>query len=352
MNMAFVIIMAMAGSVVCGSSGTPLREGSPSSAAQPSVLDLRLRGQRGLRPIDVAVGAGDRPVFTEIAPGQLFASSIERGSQAYYTVSIPASTPAYEHIDVTLTPLRGDVDMYITLDPSIVPSPADGSWEYKSESHTSDDYDIIHTSDIWYRQHCAGLPQCQLWILVQPAPWTSFGNNSFFLGATPSNDNLQLQDGVALVDHATENTWDYYKFVVDSDPGADAEVLISLTPYSGDPDCYASTSVQRPSPTNHDPGKSSMRNSRDVIRYYDTDGDSWCSAYPCSFYIAVTAYRSNATYGIMAHLRANNSITLVDGQSQYQYVQESEDLQFSYTIPPLSNIMEVIVTPIYGDPDL
>ena len=55
----------------------------------------------------------------------------------------------------------------------------------------------------------------------------------------------------------------------------------------------------------------------------------------------------------MAQLRTNNSIvSLVDGQSIFQFVAQGEDLQFTYTIPSQRNILQVSVSPWYGDPDL
>jgi len=285
-----------------------------------------------------------------VPPGVQHYSTLARGEKAYYSITVPRPPILYEHIDVNLVPTAGDVDMYITLDPNVVPGPEPGHWQYKSESHTSEDYDIIHRSDNYYIDHCSGAT-CVVFVMVTPAPWTLFANNTFYISATPNSQNLQLKDGVALVDHAMSGTWNYYVFTLLQDPGADAEVLISLTPYAGDPDCFASTSIPRPSASQHDPGKASRRTSRDVIRYYDTD-PNWCAGFPCSFYIGVTAFASNSTFAIMATLRSNNTISLVDGQTVYQFVQRSEDLQFGYTIPSEKNIMEVVVSPVYGDPDL
>lgn len=290
--------------------------------------------------------------FTPIPPATFYSSWLLPGEKAFFSVTVPRTTPLYEHIDVNLAPIAGDVDMYITMDPAVTPGPEPGHWQYKSESHSSADYDIIHTSDIYYKDFCSG-PQCVIYIMVTPAAWSFYSNNTFLLAATPSSDSLELEDGVGLVDHAMENSWDYYRFVVPTDPGADAEVLISLSPYAGDPDCFASTTIARPDYNHHDAGKSSRRSTRDVIRYYAHEA-SWCpTGYPCTFGIGVTAYRSNATYNIMAHLRTNNSIvSLVDGQSIFQFVAQGEDLQFTYTIPSQRNILQVSVSPWYGDPDL
>ncbi|KAA0168946.1 hypothetical protein FNF31_00107 [Cafeteria roenbergensis] len=314
---------------------------------------------RPLSPAPTAPAAAASPVadvldvdFTPIPPATFYSSWILSGEKAYFSVTVPRTTPLYEHIDVNLAPIAGDVDMYITMEPNVVPGPEPGHWQYKSESHSSADYDIIHTSDVFYQDYCSGA-QCVLYIMVTPAAWSFYSNNTFLLAATPSSDSLELEDGVGLVDHAMDGTWDYYRFVVPSDPGADAEVLISLSPYAGDPDCFASTTIARPDHSNHDAGKSSRRSTRDVIRYYAHEA-SWCpNGYPCTFNIGVTAYRSNATYNIMAHLRTNSSIvSLVDGQSLFQYVAQGEDLQFTYAIPSQRNILQVSVSPVYGDPDL
>lgn len=290
--------------------------------------------------------------FTPIPPATFYSSWLLAGQKAYFSVTVPRTEPLYEHIDVNLAPIAGDVDMYITMKPGVVPGPEQGNWQYKSESHSSADYDIIHTTDSFYKEFCPGA-ECTLYIMVTPAAWSFYSNNTFLLAATPSSDSLELEDGVGLVDHAMENTWDYYRFVVASDPGANAEVLISLSPYAGDPDCFASTTVARPDFTQHDAGKSSRRSTRDVVRYYAHE-TSWCpNGFPCTFNIGVTAYRSNATFNIMALLRTNNSIiSLVDGQSVFQFVAQGEDLQFTYVIPSLRNILQVSVSPLYGDPDL
>jgi hypothetical protein len=289
--------------------------------------------------------------YENLTPATLTFSYLMPAQGRYFQCNVPKPTgDMYEHIDVNLASIDGDVDMYITLDPSQPPSTT--HWQYSSTAYDADDYDVIHVEDVYFKQYCQGKPSCDVFIYVVPSVWSLFRNNTFFIGVTPSSSNLLLEDGVTLVDHAMVHTWDYYMYTLAEDPGKDASVIISLTPYSGDPDAYASTSIIRPNTINHDPGKFSNRANMDLIQYFDEDA-SWCpNGFPCHFYIGVVAFSGNVTYGITAYLRSNNSITLVDGQPLIASTQQGEDTLFKYTIPPTNSILAVQVAPIYGDPDL
>ena len=145
-----------------------------------------------------------------------------------------------------------------------------------------------------------------------------------------------LQQGVALRARAPHGQYTFFRFDV-ATVDASAEVALTLTPtptlnphpnsnlnpnpnpnqvaltvFSGDPDLYASFTTARPTAANH--SFASAGGGDEVVRISHLD-PHYCAALPCTLYIGVLGY-TNATFSVLASLRDDHVLRLVDGQAQ------------------------------------
>ena len=123
---------------------------------------------------------------------------------------------------------------------------------------------------------------------------------------------------------------------------------MALTVFSGDPDLYASFDTARPTAANH--SFASAGGSDEVVRISHLD-PRFCASVPCTLYIGVLGY-SNATFSVLASLRDDHVLRLVDGQAQSDALEAGGWRYFHYRLANASEGFYVSVQPSYGDPDV
>ena len=146
---------------------------------------------------------------------------------------------------------------------------------------------------------------------------------------------MQLIDGIPFRDNLIAGQYEYFQFFIDS---LDRDLVISLTPFAGDPDLYTAT-YPRPN-TTHFEGKSALF-SGDALTIPSSTFHSIGM-----YYISVYAY-SNASFSIIASF--SNTKLLQDGIPQsgvlsYRVVQyftfdsptNSQASSLSFTLTPLN----------------
>jgi hypothetical protein len=84
---------------------------------------------------------------------------------------------------------------------------------------------------------------------------------------TTSIAQLSLRDGVPVRDWVQTGKYDYFRYEVAADPLPGSYLTFTVTPFSGDPDLYASATLQFPNSTSGGDTKKSNYFGGDVITY-------------------------------------------------------------------------------------
>jgi len=144
------------------------------------------------------------------------------------------------HSQVSLSPLSGDPDLYISLNGSR-PSPT--SHDYSSLHAAGNDLISISQGDTAVLNKCPRDDWCLVLLNVY-----GYRSAQFVIVATTNATSAAtvLRDGVPVSGQVGWSLWAYYTFPVDVQMGTPQDVLITLTPLSGDADLYISTIYRRP----------------------------------------------------------------------------------------------------------
>lgn len=165
-------------------------------------------------------------------------------------------------------------------------------------------------------------------------------NNHFSMTVSYSDSTVTLQSGVPVSSSVQAKEYEYYKYSI-TIPHVD--VVISVTPISGDPDLFIALKP------NYHPTKfaqfqwSSSSLGADSLTIQAGDirqkGCNVASDGVCDFYIGVYGWR-NASYSIVAHMNEGflNPLTLVDGQPQTGHVALNEYMYYKYFVTSDSGV--------------
>jgi len=220
----------------------------------------------------------------------------------------PPSAP--RPVVVPLTPYLGDPDLFVTLDGT---TPTASNNAYAASEPSGIDFIAIHFDDPQYLSSPCGpstLPAggaCQVRIAV-----VGYTASIYNLVASASR-YIQLIDGAQVEDLAPAGGWRYFRFT----SSIAAPIVITAVPLSGDPDMFIGSDANATAtsvPTNQR-GTYFWRSttlSTEIITIPPTDPNA--CAPPCSYYIGVTGYRSNATFAISATTRSSTPVPLTMGQ--------------------------------------
>lgn len=219
----------------------------------------------------------------------------------YYQISVPEG---HEPIEVRAGRLVGDVDLFVLKCPfqtyecagshdegSVSYLPTESTFTYSTVGQESD-WLTITRNDPVPCSYIVGVISRSLYA-------------EYRISMSLSDSILVLLPGIAVVDHAEENEFDYFSYFVSA---RHQEITFTLTPVSGDADMFISTNYRRPNET-HSSWRSTRYGVDAITINVDTDQNA-CSY--CTYYIGVVGY-STTTYNIIA-TTATNAIRLVDGQ--------------------------------------
>jgi len=136
-----------------------------------------------------------------------------------------------------------------------------------------------------------------------------FGSSTsgYTISATFDNEPTQLIGGSSVLGGAGRGQYVYYYLEVDS---FEDDITITVTPLSGDPDLYVSTTNHTPSAADNQWAGVAYRDDSVVITRFDTH---YClpssSSTSCVYYIAVYGY-SNCRYSISASFTSSQSLQI------------------------------------------
>ena len=165
-----------------------------------------------------------------LVPGQAHSAQASFQGVNYYFVR-PGTI--YENVRLLATVLQGDVDLYISTSWATRPTidPVTGevkSFVLSSAKSGSEDMVINHR---WVENTCNGAQNCYFIVAAVGAASTSSYN---ILLSTP-DATLGLSAGVPRTSHVDAGQLEYFKFSITQ---PDLDVIISVTPISGDPGEY------------------------------------------------------------------------------------------------------------------
>ena len=137
--------------------------------------------------------------------------------------------PHMSGVDIVLSPMFGDSDLYVSLNGQ---TPTSTNRQYMSTASRGVDRVRVRAYDAAYKQFCSLEHVCPVRIAV-----SAFSRTQYNLVATTSNTSTLLLANVPLRDVVGSRETEYFVFHNDQ-PGA--AITIVLTPISGDPDlCVA-----------------------------------------------------------------------------------------------------------------
>ena len=226
----------------------------------------------------------------------------------YYYIRLQAGNEA---LDVRVTRFVGDVDIMLSRCPyaSAYDCVGDGYSFLPNETYhvaaafgsssvdANDDFYSL-SSEYYYRsgfledtihyQRSDALPYTYL-IGLKSKHWYT----EYEVSATTQGTSLTLTAGVSVTDHVERGEADYFTFYMDAQDNA---LKIVVTPISGDPDVFVSTTVRKPSPPTNFTWASTAYGG-DVLVIDPTLDMKACRH--CNYYIAVVGV-TPSTYSITA----------------------------------------------------
>lgn len=167
-----------------------------------------------------------------LTPNHAASGTISCGTIDYYYLR-PSTT--FEDVEVLVTLLFGDVDLYVSSSWDSRPRLVNGrmqSYDFKSDVVGSDDIVISHQ---YIQQHCNEAPKdCYVIVAVYAVYGTVEGNtqSSYTLIERTHDSIITLTNGVPRRGQVGAGNIDYYKFSLLQ---KEVDVTISVSALSGDP---------------------------------------------------------------------------------------------------------------------
>jgi hypothetical protein len=302
------------------------------------------------------------PTVTQLTSGTPVSGSVAYRAYAFYNLTVPVPVT---RVDVSVTPLTGDPDLYVTVDGVGLPNTT--HYQYLSSAFLGTDTVVVRGTDAggagFFCNATRGARSCTILIAVFGATFTG-GTATFSVVATVGGGYSQLISSIPMIDTVPASDYNYYTLAGRTQG---ATLLFVATAITGDPDIYIGSSQRGMiRPKFNDPTTYCWRSNtarRDVVEVYppplDTTGCYCNGVAGCTYYIAVYGYPpADSTYTILGQENLNTTMTLLEGVPQTGLVGQSETDQYTYTIPAVSGgatsrrATAITISPLSGDPDV
>lgn len=338
---------------------------SSSSKAESNVTVLASEGECGFGADAFAAagderGVGSQQAPTVLTPGLPLPGGIaSRGGYAYY--SMVTSAVANSRFTFAVTPLSGDPDIYVGTSVRGQTTPTQGVPSSYCWSSTGLGRDVveIQPSDPCYCNN----PQCTYYIGVYNA---GFSATLFtILGTEGDATPTTLTDGQPVTGIIAAGETDRFTIKLDPLPAGVTRrsVVVTLTPFLGDPDLYvsfANHALPGPPPAAADysslntfgPDIVVMRDDDSVWVNNAVSSGSKCrgASTTCEINIAVIGF-SPAIYTIVVSSQA--PVQLQNGVDVLGSVDAGFYTYYSFTAPGAAgDAVFIALDPLYGDPDM
>jgi hypothetical protein len=266
-------------------------------------------------------------------------SSVGEGQMRYFFCR---PGPAWDDAQISLTLIHGSVELYIsqTWDERALfdrESNAVAPYLLKSARHSvAGGYISIDHQTM--SGICTGRDFCYFVVAVLGRSAGTFSDggvsgSSFDITLSYTDSQIVLSSGVPTRRVVHQGREDYFMYQVTN---PDADVIVSLTAFSGDPDAFLSQSNKHPSLINSTWRIMSIGS--DSLTIQATNLNSICRPLPqshkyCPLFITVSGYH-NSSYSLMVSMDEGfvSPMILVEGQPQSGEVKKHRYRYYSYTI--------------------
>lgn len=285
-------------------------------------------------------GAGHPTLLSDGVPQDGF---VNRTQYNYYHLQVPAGN-GNTSLTITLTPTFGDADLYILLVPP--GGRADGAtipgirtYDYRSQAWTGSDIISINPRDPAYCGNCD--------VVIAVYGYTA--SSAYTIVASSNTGPIRLRNGFAQQQSVAQGTYVYFTLGVDQ---PDADISLTLTALSGDPDMYVRV-VTDPTQPGQLPSSQlftwrSFQFGNDFLQIDHRDPD-FC--YHCTYTIGVFGY-SDSQFSILATVDVSTVVSLSLGIPQNGVISQGGWKYYSAVLLNDLESLVITVTPLNGNPDL
>jgi hypothetical protein len=314
---------------------------------------MALRAAAALALLLAALPGAPAQPTTPLTPGQFTPGTLPRFGSAFYSMNLTAAQlPQGGVLDLSLSRLTANTDMYVSLDGS---RPSATSFAYASTLATGrNTILVVAGAGPAARAPCSSAAAYCITIGLYSGLFAS----SYALFTSLNRTSSALASGVPRSDWLPlSGSYNFYQLRSTSAATAQPRFTFSLTATSGDPDLFVSTRDPYPSATSYCWLASGSGDVVEVLPASDNTG-CYCTGPTCTYYVSVLAASgSGASYTIVASedTGGRSIITLLDGAPQMGALARTEQQLYQFTLPEASapgRRVEAIVTPLTGDPDL
>lgn len=270
---------------------------------------------------------------TYVQDGVPQGGSVFKGTFKYFALT-PGADSTMTSLTISLTPQNGNPSLYVSTREQ--PTAQAGHYQQRIVGQYSGAFLVLTSSSpAW----CVSTSSdgCIYYVGVYGET-----DSNFTLSMSSSGSSYMLQNGRPIREFLTTNTMDYFAFDV-SNPNYN--LLVSVTPITGDPDLFMSVTNPRPNMTNYD--FASRQSGGDAILI--------TNATVTRYYIGVHAY-TNTSFTLLASTYGVNdtaqAVMLVDGVPQNSIVGQHNVLYYFFQLSGTHGELTIIVTPRVGDPDI
>lgn len=288
----------------------------------------------------------------QLANGMPQFGSVAYGDYVYYVYSAAAPSD----LTFTFTPVNGAVAMYmntcvnLTVSQCNAKRPTSLLSTWHADATTESQVITVPKDDTKGCGNCLYVIGVTGLLVGQASTFTLVGSSD------GSSVAQQLQESVPT--RGTVQQWQFSYFAYTFFE-ANADVIISVTPFAGDPDLYITSCfeagenacVYQPTNTSYTWRHSSV--GADTVSI-PASSPGACVPQPpnaCTYYIGVQGFTASE-FSIVAYSHSDEPVLLVDGRPQNGLVNASVMDQYYMPIPAGTTALDISLIPRSGDSDL
>ena len=289
----------------------------------------------------------------ELRSGQVVYGFSFFNSYQYYSFRV---TDAHSNVTIILTSTDGDPNLYVSFTNS---HPTTVVNDLRAESSEGEVIYFDWTSPIIQSNRNGDMTGMYYMAVYgrTPAIWDL---RVKIIDSNNPAGGFQLVNGLPIQSTLALNAYDYYWFTITTADWPN-NVVVTLQPYSGDPDLYIGTTtplILVNDPTTYSRSSINSEGSTDELSY-PWNGTMSCNPTlqpngVCNYYIAVFGEAPSNRYSLVAHT-GNVNVLLANG-NPFEHslrINQSEYYTFAnlhWFIPGATVV--IMITPIQGDPSL
>ena len=327
----------------------------PASACPATAPDMRCR-------FTILVWALQDTSFDIVATTQGSPQELRSG-QVVYGFSFPNSYQYFSfrvndprsNVTIILTSTDGDPNLYVSFTDS---HPTTMVNDLRAESSESEVLYFDWTSAI-IRTNRAGDMTGTYYMAVYGRTAAIWNIRVKVIDASNPAGGFQLQNGQPIQSSLFHTNYDYYWFTITAADWPN-NVVITMQPYSGDPDLYVGTTtalIKSGDNTTWSRASENSEGNTDEITFL-WNGTNTCNPTTqpsgvCTYYIAVYGWHESLinSYSLVAHT-GNVNVLLANGNPFEHTLRINQSEYYSFANLHPGGTVVIMITPIQGDPSL